>query len=956
MMKKTHLPIKVLICLILVLIQCHVTTAQALGYNNNRIAISADGNNQPDNHPQANFPRADEDDWAAAPAALAMIAKLGLQNQLVHFSYNNFIGAPAHTSETNHMANAANGGIQRWGFNASRFFDVSANRSRAVSDLAEELGKSTSGNPLYFIHMGPAEFFYQAVKQVVDGGQAARLAHVRVISHSGYNDSHLRRFSHHTMAQAITLSGNRIRYTKIKDQNACGNPNVLWCSQPNFSPFHWVRDHPDPNVAWLYNRMLLNPKNKADISDAGMVYYLLEGDVNGSPSKFKTFIGNGISSGNNGGGNLVAFQNQGSLAYMSITNPDKMSVVGAIGTKEKFTLIENSDGTFSFRGSNGNYVSSENGNKPMTCNRATIGGWERFRLESRGNDVFAIKGNNGQYLRNNMQCNSTVVSNWQTFKIVRNLSVRVSGESPKVELAATEVTLAQNVDCIEEVNGLLVFQAENATLRGGWKRGTDQVASGGEYIYFDAANQYGGVNDIHTISYNFTINRPGSYTVKWFMRQPPGEQGSDLGNDAWVYFADDLGIGSGTQLTEFEKFVGRSDNTFTFNGAVEVHNVGTSWMRAVFPSSGDYTLFLSGRSKGLQLDRIVLYNGMGIDEAEAQAGAIEVTGDCQSAGTNSVSFVNAPSSVSTGSNVTVQVNYASVTQNELVASVSAPDGTWLANDRVTVAAGSGTTTLTIGQGAGWAPDADYTLGISIRPVGSAFADNFDYKSTTFDVTSATELVALQNQGSFEYMSISDPEKMSVTSTVGATERFTLIENSDGTFALQGSNGNYVSSENGNKAMTCNRATIGGWEKFTLEDYGNDVYAIKANNGLYLRNNMLCTSDGVSNWQTFKIVRNLSARVSSQSVETELLEEGLEEVQVVMFPNPYTDGRLTLKLGHEIVNGVVRIMGVDGKLVYQNDIAQPTNTIQLEDLSLRKGIYFIDVVGAEEKITKRLMIK
>jgi hypothetical protein len=43
-----------------------------------------------------------------------------------------------------------------------------------------------------------------------------------------------------------------------------------------------------------------------------------------------------------------------------------------------FDWIVNADGTISLRGNNGNYVSSENGEEPMTCTRATPGGWERF--------------------------------------------------------------------------------------------------------------------------------------------------------------------------------------------------------------------------------------------------------------------------------------------------------------------------------------------------------------------------------------------------------------------------------------------------------------------------------------------------------------------------------------------------------------------------------------------------
>lgn len=269
--------------------------SQALNYDHNRIAMSADGNNQPDKNPEARWPRADPDDWGGTPAALAMIAKAGLQDRLVHFSYNNFIDAPPHTTERNFMAEGVKGAIQRWGFDATRFFDVPEAPEKAVDHLAGELAKSLAADPLYFIHMGPSEFFYRAVKKVVEMGHVDALAYVYVISHSGYNDKHLRRKAHHTMAQAIALSGGRIHYQKIKDQNACDRPDVGWCSGSDFSPFYWMRDHRDPNVRWLYSRLQFHPSGRgADISDAGMVWYLLTGDEDGNLSKFEAFIGDGI--------------------------------------------------------------------------------------------------------------------------------------------------------------------------------------------------------------------------------------------------------------------------------------------------------------------------------------------------------------------------------------------------------------------------------------------------------------------------------------------------------------------------------------------------------------------------------------------------------------------------------------------------------------------------------------
>ncbi|MCG8701371.1 MAG: trypsin-like peptidase domain-containing protein, partial [Bacteroidales bacterium] len=44
-------------------------------------------------------------------------------------------------------------------------------------------------------------------------------------------------------------------------------------------------------------------------------------------------------------------------------------------------------------------------------------------------------------------------------------------------------------------------------------------------------------------------------------------------------------------------------------------------------------------------------------------------------------------------------------------------------------------------------------------------------------------------------------------------------------SLKGNNGKYVSSENGKKAMNCNRTSVAKWEKFTVVDAGNGKIAL-----------------------------------------------------------------------------------------------------------------------------------
>ncbi|WP_017446842.1 hypothetical protein [Gayadomonas joobiniege] len=297
----------VLSILIYLITAINLVFAQTGGwnFNNNRIAISADGNNQADNLHR--WPRADPDDWGGTAVALAIIAKLDARDNLVHYSYNNFVDAPAHTTETNEMADSVNGAIERWDFNKNKFFDASADHQAALDHLVKEISQSSAEDPLYFIHMGPAEFFYRAVKQVVEQGNAEHLSHVYVISHSGYNNNHLRRGDpkfdkhpvaakdkHHTLAETISLSGQRLNYKQIQDQNAKWDANKLWNSEHDWSVWQWMKNHQDESIQWIYQRLKRHPKGVADCSDAGMVYYLLTGDDNGSPAKLQKLFAAGI--------------------------------------------------------------------------------------------------------------------------------------------------------------------------------------------------------------------------------------------------------------------------------------------------------------------------------------------------------------------------------------------------------------------------------------------------------------------------------------------------------------------------------------------------------------------------------------------------------------------------------------------------------------------------------------
>ncbi|MEM9341099.1 MAG: T9SS type A sorting domain-containing protein [Bacteroidota bacterium] len=790
----------------------HLTFSQALGYNNNRIAVSADGNNQPDNHPEANFPRADPDDWGGTPAALAMIAKLGLQGKLVHYSYNNFMEAPKHTNETNYMADAANGAIARWNFNGKNFFDVSNDKqtANAISHLANQMRKSTASDPLYYIHMGPAEFFYRAVQVVVDGGNLAPLSHVQVVSHSGYNDTHLRRLTHHTMQEAISLSGNRIKYQKIRDQNSCSNPNVLWCSGTDFTPFQWMENHPDQSMNWLYSRLQFHPSGKgADVSDAGMVYYLLTGDESGNLSKLQNFIGNRVV-------------------------PE-----------------DNYDGCI-----------------------------------------------------------------------------------------------------VEEQNGLLVFEAERFSLQGSWKIGTDtDKASGGQFIYYDGANSFGKVDASQYCFYTFRINNPGNYTLKWTMRQPEGEQGSDLGNDAWFYFVEDRAraFGGTEILTAYHKFVGRSDDDFTFNGSVDMDH-SQSWVSVSFPSAGEYTLKLGGRSKGFEVDRFVLYNGRTLGQTEAEIATLAETSDCSvTPDEETISLVNPLTTFDDGLlQIPVTVNYTASESRIINVAITEADGTFIRNQRVTVSEGTGQANLFVNLITPLVDGNEYKMFTSLRNLNGTFQDNvLDPVIHTFTITPdpAVNTIGIVNSPQFITGTVN-------TLTIGYSatqDRDVIVQLRKGGTIVKAVK-ETVSGGTSEKTMT-----------ITLDDAptaGND-YAWRA----------IIRPVGAS-WErniNFQQVNNVSAG-QSQAVSPEAgrfsshddFGSGTnsnredQNVEVLVYPNPFTsDVNLSLPVGHEFNHAV--ISDLQGKVVYKATLTgQKPLELEAFAQNARTGIYLLKLIGAESPKVLKLI--
>lgn len=224
----------------------------------NRIAISSDGN-----------PDADADDVGATPFTLAVLAKAGLMDNLVHYDFNNFLEYKRIDPANNRMWTGAMGGQTRWGFDRSRFFDAAISPNEAIAHLTAEMNKSTVRDPLYLIVAGPMELIYCALEAA---DRTAR-QQVILISHHNYNEYFKPRLWQRNFTDIKQLVPN-IGYLRIKDQNGFKGNGL---KGSDAADFHWLRDHVDPNLNWIYDRIVAG---KPDVSDTGMLTWLI--GINGA--------------------------------------------------------------------------------------------------------------------------------------------------------------------------------------------------------------------------------------------------------------------------------------------------------------------------------------------------------------------------------------------------------------------------------------------------------------------------------------------------------------------------------------------------------------------------------------------------------------------------------------------------------------------------------------------------
>lgn len=235
-----------------------------------RIAITHDG----DLH--------DPDDIGAVAMMEALLWRAGAQPRLVHLSFGNHIGS---TSASMHaaMAVSATAALGMYGIAPDQVWD--ADERRATLQLAREIGLSSVDNPLVIIQAGPWAWMAKAF----DLASPATHRYVTIVSHSTWNDSHdhpgwglnraqfLAQYAAGGKWAGVVAPG----YVKISDQNA----HAFNSSQAAWS---WLALSPE--TSFVLQRTIASGK-PGDMSDAGMLWWVLTGDTNPSMSEVRAFFG-----------------------------------------------------------------------------------------------------------------------------------------------------------------------------------------------------------------------------------------------------------------------------------------------------------------------------------------------------------------------------------------------------------------------------------------------------------------------------------------------------------------------------------------------------------------------------------------------------------------------------------------------------------------------------------------
>lgn len=297
---------KIAVCMLLCFLFTTMISAQKpLWQGKGRIVISSDGNVH------------DEDDWAASPMVLTLLAAKGLQDKLALYTYCDHIwkgsSDRAGFNGYDEMQESVLKGKEFFKFTKTRFVCAVDAPEKAYNAIRDEINKSSEKNPLIIIGAGPM----QVIGEGISRAKKEKRQYVTLITHSTWNNEHSDKnretsknshegWSYEDIKQAFSSAeGGRLTCIHISDQN--GNERDANGKQRfeglyvQKSRFDWllaseVRNQPPythGSWEWLHSRLERSDKDQHrnfDASDAGMLLYVLTGSDMTNPDMIREIM------------------------------------------------------------------------------------------------------------------------------------------------------------------------------------------------------------------------------------------------------------------------------------------------------------------------------------------------------------------------------------------------------------------------------------------------------------------------------------------------------------------------------------------------------------------------------------------------------------------------------------------------------------------------------------------
>jgi endoglucanase len=201
-----------------------------------------------------------------------------------------------------------------------------------------------------------------------------------------------------------------------------------------------------------------------------------------------------------------------------------------------------------------------------------------------------------------------------------------------------------------------------------------------------------------------------------------------------------------------------------------------------------------------------------------------------------------------------------------------------------------------------------------------------------------------NNGKYVTYSGSTNLMSSTSATLGANEKFTIVDAGNGLIALKGSNGKYVNLSPTLNTLSCNATTIGLYQKFTLNDLCG-AYSIQGYNNLYVSSEngatsgLTCTRTTPAAWEFF----NWDI-TGVEVLSTKSFEDSTEKFK--LFPNPAQNFITIDSLLDEKVS--ITIYDLNGREIMKKDVVGIQKNIDISQI--QEGVYFMKITGLEKTET------